>query len=452
MKMKAEKEYSGFFLAFEPRRTEKIAAQLENEQEAAESFSATDWKFKRREIVFLSLDRRRDSIGAAVLMERKRGSGGTGKLMMRMYAPLFIDWPIRADELLKNIDLNSFISSAEQLKRIDADDWGRLIGAIKKLRPEIANKLDALLSKRTEESNISDNSPKMIRLAEQRDALGLTLDIAHLDRSSVMRSMDLSRVGKADSALDLLDSEPLHEQDIIRHDEKIFKNLLISEMRSASFKGSTGREVRIHVYDKKPLETVLGIDLLIYQESYKSFLLLQYKTMERVATTAGNTWSCLVDAQLLKQLKAMNTAEKTINRQSVRPRRMMDWRLNTGAFYFKLCETTRLNARNDSLISGMTINVGHLQNFMTLPESVSDHGGCRVGYENCYRYLSNTQFVDLARYGWIGCGPQGYKFIQRVLEANQKGGKLAMLAVVEGSGAKNAYDRIKYKDKRTRTT
>ena len=451
MKIKSEKEYSGFFLSFETRRTEKIAAQLENEQEAAESFSATDWKFERREIVFLSLDRRRDSIGAAVLMERKHGSGGTGKLMMRMYAPLFIDRPIRADELLKNIDLNKIISSAEQLKRIDADDWGRLIGAIKKLRPEIADALDDLLSRRTEESNLSGNSPKMIRLAEQRDAIGLTLDIAHLDRSSVMRAMDVSRAEKAASALDLLDSEPLHEQDIIRHDEKIFKNLLIPEMRSGAFKGSTGREVRIHVYDKKPLETVLGIDLLIYQESYKSFLLLQYKTMERMKSTKGSTWSYLVDAQLHKQLKVMNTAEKAVKRQSLRTKKMVDWRLNEGFFYFKLCETTRLNARDDSLIRGMTLNATHLQNFMTLPESASDHGGCRVGYENCYRYLTNTQFVELASYGWIGCDQKGYKFITSVIEANQKDGKLAMLAVVEGSGAKSAYDRIKYKDKRIRT-
>jgi hypothetical protein len=59
----------------------------------------------------------------------------------------------------------------------------------------------------------------------------------------------------------------------------------------------------------------------------------------------------------------------------------------------------------------------------------------------CPRYLNNSQFVELARDGWIGCDRSAYEFIRSVLEANQAGGRLAMLAVVQGSGAPNAIER-----------
>src|SRR6187402_2212081 len=50
-KPKAEKPpYSGYFLAFERRRTAKIAQSLNYPGEASESFSAMDWTFERREI------------------------------------------------------------------------------------------------------------------------------------------------------------------------------------------------------------------------------------------------------------------------------------------------------------------------------------------------------------------------------------------------------------------
>lgn len=54
--------------------------------------------------------------------------------------------------------------------------------------------------------------------------------------------------------------------------------------------------------------------------------------------------------------------------------------------------------------------MGHsyLKRFLLLPEARGKHGGHRVGYNNCPRYLNNSQFVDLAREGWIGCDQRGY--------------------------------------------
>ena len=446
--VKADKAlYSGYLLTFEPKRTEKIKSSLYVDQEASESFSAMDWTFERREIALLALSPEDHEISAVVLMERMHGSGGTGKLKMRMYAPLLLDRPISAAELARvmAVSLGERVSSAERLKRIPVPEWIPLLSAIKQLRPDTADQLDALVRRREEERRIAGDNIRLLRLMEQRDAIGLALDIASLDRQTILREANYEKTDSAMSALDLLDHEPLQEQDLIRKDEKIFKALLTPDMRSARFTGPGGREVRVHVYDKKPLETVLGVDLLIYQESYRSFLLLQYKNMKQVPARRGQTWSYLVDEQIHKQMTAMEKGLAASQRQDSLPQGLHDWRLHSGPFYFKFCETTRANARDDALVGGITLGLDHLSHFLTLPDAEGGHGGLRVGYDNCPRYLNNTQFVDLAREGWIGCDQKGYQLITEVLAANQEGGKAAMLAVIEGTGATTASDRRKRK-------
>lgn len=245
------------------------------------------------------------SICSAVLMERMHGSGGTGKLMMRLSDPVLFYEPIDVDTLQSVPGIAEYVSTAAQLKRIDPVIWRNLIDAIMQLRPESARALGALFVKREEERRLLGDSARTTRLVEQRDALGLTLDIASLDRRGALRSLDATGMEDANSVLDLLDSEPLHEQDLIRHDEAIFGGLLRPSMRHARFTGKSGRVVRVRVYDKKPLETVLGADLLVYQATYRSFLLLQYKNMTRTEANEGPTWSYLVDPQIHKQIKSM---------------------------------------------------------------------------------------------------------------------------------------------------
>ncbi|NMM09747.1 MAG: hypothetical protein HHJ16_05675 [Polaromonas sp.] len=442
---KEKPPYSGYFLTFELGRINKIKESLYYPGEASESFSAMDWTFERREIAFLSLTPGEVCIDAVVLMERMHGTGGTGKLKMRMWAPVMIEKSINPVEIVDAFPAAERLCTAETFRRIPHDEWSRAIDAIKRLRPVVAELLDTLIALRAEQNRLTGNDTKILRLTEQRDAIGLAFDIASLDRKTILREAHLERVQSAQSVLDLLDQEPQQEQDLIRDDQKVFKGLLSKEdMRSAQFDGLGGRKVRVHVYDKKPLETVLGIDLLIYLADYKSYLLLQYKCMEPKSDEEGRTWSYLVDPQLHKQIQAMNNAVNAFTRlPTPSSPSMADWRLSSEAFFFKFCETTRPDARDDALVAGITLGHSHLKQFLQLPDSHGKDGGQRVGYGNCPRYLNNSQFVELARAGWIGCDQRGFSLISQVITEGQRGGKSAMFAVIEGSGAKTSQDRRK---------
>lgn len=333
--------YSGFFLTFEQGRIEKFREMLYSPGEASESFSAMDWEFERREIALLCLSPDEATINAVVLMDRMHGSGGTGKLKMRMWSPLMFDDPIAPAEVADAFSAKECRCTAETFKRIPQEEWPLTIAAIKRQRPNFSDRLDALLEMRDQQNRLAGRDAKILRLTEQRDAIGLMLDIASLDRKTIFREARLERLDDAQTVLDLLDHEPLQEQDAIRRDQQVFEGLLTQgDLRSARFSGPGRREVRVHVYDKKPLETVLGIDLLMYLADYKSYLLLQYKCMAPKSDDQGKTWSYLVNNQILKQIDAMDAAVAGISQKSISAPSLMDWRLSDEAFFFKFCETT----------------------------------------------------------------------------------------------------------------
>src|SRR5262245_56979890 len=116
--------YGGFILTFEPGRTEWLAEQLDMSptREFSDSFSALDWRFERRELVFLVLNRNPISISVMALMERMHGSGGSGKLKMRIFDLIVFDEPIESSELTLE-DIKQVMSTPERLHRLDPIIW-----------------------------------------------------------------------------------------------------------------------------------------------------------------------------------------------------------------------------------------------------------------------------------------------------------------------------------------
>ncbi|MGF6655347.1 hypothetical protein OKW34_005937 [Paraburkholderia youngii] len=433
--------YGGFILTFEPARTERVAEILAEYGEASESFSAEDWAFERCELVFLVRRTPDLAIFAAALMARMRGSGGTRRVKMRLSDALVFENPISVNEADNSNGFIEKVSTAEHLQRIDAQAWTALIDLVKKLRPVRAQEIDRLVAKRLEERRLFGDDNRMSRLTEQRDAIGLCLDIAGLDRRSILRSGSASRADNAGSVLDLLDAQPVAERSLIEQDARIFKTVLATGNATGEFVGAAGRSVRTYVTDATPIETATGVDLLIFQEQYNSFLMLQYKGMQKDDVVRG--WSYRVDGTNLDHqisaMKRIRSASSPLAGLSA----LRDLRLNDEPFYFKFCERTRPDASDDSLIAGITMSAPHVEHFLSLPEATQQGHGRRIGYENCPRYFNNSEFVTLARSGWIGGGAPTTNLMTAILAARDSG-RSAMLAVIGGPSELRASDRGRY--------
>lgn len=434
-------DYSGFVLTFEPERTEWLADRLYSGRDLADSFSALDWEFERRELVLLVLSKDPLAISAMALMERMHGSGGSGKVKMRISNIVTFDPPIQAGELLLS-DLAAVVCTPETLKRTSKSNWEGLLGDLRMSRPAASESIDQLIVLRAEERRLLGQSNRIERLNEQRDGVGLSLDIAELDKGKVLKSLKAEKVDTASSILDLLDGLPIQERTLLEHDARIFEMLLGDvPSTSAMFSDGSGKSVRVHVVDQTPIETVLGIDLIIYSTCYENFLLLQYKRMEK----QGKDWSYRISptSNINHQLDRMREFRSTASSMPPSPATLWSYRLHDGPFYFKFCEQFRPNARDDSLIKGITMPESHPREFLALPEAKGSGGGLSLGYDNCPRYLSNTEFIQLARVGWIGAGPQSISLLKQVLEANARGGRSAMFAVIDTPKKKSASGRGK---------
>ncbi len=436
--------YGGFILTFEPERSEWLKGRLYRGTDWAltESFSTLDWDLDLREVAFLAPETDPPELAAIVLMEPMKASGGFVKRKMRASEMVVFDPPIREQELSIH-DLGGWISTPETLKRVDPTVWEQLLNDVRRARPGDAGDVDRILAMRDAQWRLVGDSQRVARLNEQRDGLGISLEIAQIDREPVLKAIRPDQASVANSILDLLDALPTYERELLEHDKRIFEELLgVEPTKGVVFHGAGKRMVRVSVVDHTDLEAVLGIDLIIYNLRYDSFLLLQYKRMQK----GPDSWAYAVNPssnlhQQLERMRAFGAKVGMIDRQAIPPPTLWSHRLSENPFYFKFCEELRASARDTSLIPGITMGAPHLDEFLALPEAKGKHGGISVGYQNCPRYLNNTEFIDLARAGWIGGGRREISLIKDVLQANQLGKRAAMLAVIDGAQGVSAQDR-----------
>lgn len=437
-KKKNDSPYSGFIITFEPARTEWLAERMYSGKQLSESFSALDATFERRELVALVLSKNPLSINALALMEKMHGSGGAGKIKMRMSDILAFSQPITQSEL-NYCDFDLKPCTPETLVRTDPNQWTAFLDKICLLRPEMREKIAEIISRRDLRPYLAGNSEKIDRLNEQRDGLGLCLDIAQIDRAKVLKGINPDRISAAKSIIDLLNDMPVAERTLLEHDALIIKKLLgTTNVKSAQFSES-GRSVSVHITDQTPLESVLGIDLLIYNTCYNNFLLLQYKKMQK--RVKGWAYSIAPSSNIYSQLAQMENFHAAVMKEPAPEIDIWSYRLNDAPFYFKFCEQLDIDSRDDSLIPGITLSEPHLREFISLPTAKEDGESLSIGHHNCPRYLNNSEFIQLARVGWIGSSARAATLMRKILEENEKGGRRAMLAIIDVPQTKEASSR-----------
>lgn len=413
--------YCGFVVEFEPERSNRLAGQVSAGYDITDSFSLDDWPLGRKELFFLIappdvLDTANTLIGM-VYVERMHGMGGTRKPKYRLTRPVLFEPSIQLAELARNgISLEKSISNPNKGLRLSQDLWGKLVACVCGLRPNQAEELWKLLSLVVQDTQLLGGGNKLDRLAEQRDAIGMVLDMTGLDRSPILKAIDVSKADDADVFFDLLTNHPYQERSLIEHDEYWLNQLLSETRRGITFSDSrSAGKVSVRITDKEPLETALGVDLLIYQSLYNSLIFVQYKAMNKEGKEG---WVYRPDGQLDKQFGAMHRARIAMRKRGKISSSLAGMRLNDEPFYFKFCERRKPDAAEASLVSGLSMNALHVEEFLALPQAKGPNGGEQIGYRNCHRYLNNTEFVTLAKGGWIGTTAEGSDFMKEVVTAS----------------------------------
>ncbi len=232
-------------------------------------------------------------------------------------------------------------------------------------------------------------------LNEQRDGTGLLLEIGGVGRES-LRGWSPTDV-QAPTFLAGIGPRAISEERIINHDISRFPQLVEGMSDHADWRvfGSDRRKMFVMNANVEPIETTLGVDVVYYNETFKSFVLIQYKRMvrEESKSSSGRLWY-RPDGNLQKELDRMEVVDQTYGEQSD------DYRLRGKPCWVKLCEPYARVEDPTEFIRGMYLPRDYFAHLLEV--SLGPRGGVRLGYDNVPRHLTNTTFAQLVKDGWIG--------------------------------------------------
>ncbi|UQZ88240.1 hypothetical protein C4J81_03040 [Deltaproteobacteria bacterium Smac51] len=219
------------------------------------------------------------------------------------------------------------------------------------------------------------------------------------------------------------------EASIIRNDFMCFNGMdrVMDEFNGDVVKFKSG-SVKLHVYwaDRNELELQTGTDLIYYNETFQSFVMVQYKLMD--INERGRPAFRYSDPQLAKEVCRMNNLWDKFNTQQ-KPGNCFDFRFCYNPFFFKLCPKLVFEPESPHLIKGMYIPLDYWHLLAQSTETRGPHGGPVISYENVGRYLNNTEFAAIVSKAWVGCRPEHSKILLKAVKQSLKRNRTAILAI-----------------------
>jgi hypothetical protein len=129
-----------------------------------------------------------------------------------------------------------------------------------------------------------------------------------------------------------LNSLRTREDQLIIDDFAFFRSWpVISRYGNAACTLSNGRNAVSIVYaNRTPLESNIGVDLIYYNHTHKTFIFVQYKRL--VEDNKNFVYRANNDKSLVKELHRMNNFKMHLVDDKY------DYRINNEVFYFKFCK------------------------------------------------------------------------------------------------------------------
>jgi hypothetical protein len=271
------------------------------------------------------------------------------------------------------------------------------------------------------------NFPRTFRTAEalQADAIKMALRAFGATRPEAV-DIELSTGATALASVRLL------EDAIIEHDARWVPgfDMTNSDVTGrATFVNRTGR-LEIITANKRPLERLLGVDLIYFNQPHGALVMLQYKMMEKIAATGrspnvtGEGWFVAIDSQFRDELARMRRFDVELGSSG-------PYRLNPGAFFVKM---VKREASTSS--SGIIITLAHLDDLMSRGRLAGPRGGLRISYEDLAgHYLRAEGFVELVRSGYIGTRGATTEHLKALIDAALTGRRGVVAAIQSAFGA-----------------
>lgn len=176
-------------------------------------------------------------------------------------------------------------------------------------------------------------------------------------------------------------------------------------------------ELVIYTANRRPLEQLLGVDLIYLNERRGALVMVQYKMLER-ERDLGEGWQVRIDRQFEDELDRMRQFDCDLAPEG-------PYRLHPGAFFVKM-----MKRHSSASAAGLVISLGHLDHMLGNGAMRGSRGGLRIDHaELDGQYLRSEAFVELVRSGYIGTRGATTRQLQSMIEATLNEGRAVVGAI-----------------------
>ena len=356
-------------------------------------------------------------------------SAGSGMRKMKVDRIFLIESPIAFSSIFglsskrvrKNIE-----NSLRHGGILAPESFKEILRCIADINPALKQVISSFLSKHY---SFKEWSPKVLQsLSNQKEAVNTALHLTELDRSP-LQTWDESKNGYLKSFLDGLNQAYLREDQMINSDLMALPGFDLIRTYSysrAQFKsGDSDVILDVIVANRTLMEEQTGADLIYYNERYKSFVLVQYKAMEK-ETGIGPVFR-LPNVQLQKEIESMEALSRQLGENMVTHH--SHYRLTYNPFFIKLCPRIVFDPNDIKLTPGMYFNIDHWRILEQDEALEGSRGGRLVTFHNVGRHITNTDFVALIKNSWIGTTPVQSAILEKLISEILESGKSLVYAI-----------------------
>jgi hypothetical protein len=335
---------------------------------------------------------------------RKGNGAGRGLVVLNMRAIEQLDHPILFSELRERAPsrirthLERILSSGGKLP---PKSLGAVVDTLLSLQPDLAARLNRFSERRAGMiSRLTETS--RTNLALQKESLAAALQIAGLQTEEL-----LAWSPETTEPRSFLEGLP---QAYVREDAAIISDFsalpgfeAIRDLPYAVkvFQSTSNPLIRLTVVmaNRLKLEEQTGADLIYYNETYRSFVLVQYKSMDRGSEGFEFRWR--EKDKLADEIARMDALLMALGKLP-HDKSPASFRLHPSPFFLKLCPRIIFNPDDKGLFTGMYLPLDLWRCLASDPITEGPRGGRVLSYDNVGRKLNNTEFITLVANAWVG--------------------------------------------------
>jgi len=205
-----------------------------------------------------------------------------------------------------------------------------------------------------------------------------------------------------------------HEYQLVSKDLYLLNNLFPGWAREEQARGfhliDPKKDERLIVVDAggDDVEHELGVDVYFYNYKFNSYVLVQYKALE---PNGDHRPLFRRNKQIEIEFERMRSIRERLNaHRALISSKPQSYRLCPEPFFVRFVERFSAKPNSIDMLKGFFVPADLCEQVLASQHKIASDD----------RHISNTDFVELLRHGWIGTVDQDSYFIKAVIDAAEK--------------------------------